>query len=263
MECIYLKRHDETEKDLLNRKVRIWFFLISQGGFYSRVQTLYESIPELFNVSFWTEASGCAKDVILNYEESYNLLCDRTEGGEWQGFGYDQVGLCLSVCLVRFSDFVKGIECTVYMDALVQRGEVYLQLVIVQDIICKSSDNTSAFREDQVLHSIFSYVTTSTALPTRLDFNDGSFSRLLLHLRVLVSMASRANCPTCALIFLMSSSHCFTDAFTASLIWPRSDGSDDSTCWNKGVCDRDVGGILSMSSNDYKANKWNIFNITE
>lgn len=42
------------------------------------------------------------------------------------------------------------------------------------------------------------------------------------------------------------------DAVTASLIWPRRDGSDESRCWNNGVVDNEVGGMLSISSKDCK-----------
>ena len=103
-------------------------------------------------------------------------------------------------------------------------------------------------------HSVFSYVTSSTALPTRFEWRRGSFSRRTRHRRVRASIASKASRPTSVLIFLISRSHCFIEAVTASLIWHRREGNEDRRCWKNGVCDNEVGGILWMSSSDYK--KW-------
>lgn len=85
------------------------------------------------------------------------------------------------------------------------------------------------------LHSSFSYTTVSTALPTLLCLSDGSLSRLIRHLRTRISIASKASLPICPLLFRMSSSHCFMDAVTASLICARREGKEDMRCWNNGV----------------------------
>ena len=144
------------------------------------------------------------------------------------------------------------------MNAFIQWLEVDLKLVVVQDIVCQGDDQPSLLLVSILrIHSVFSYVMVSTALPTRLDFNIGSLSRRLRHRRVRISIASSASWPICALTFRMSSNHCFMDAVTASLICPRSEGNEDSRCWNSGVCDRDVGGILSMSSRDCNGDIFN------
>lgn len=94
------------------------------------------------------------------------------------------------------------------------------------------------------LLSVLSYVTISTALPTRLDLNIGSFSRRVLHFRARVSIFSMAALPTVAVTFLISSNHCFMDAVTAFCTWSLSEGKEDNICWYNGVCDSDVNGMV-------------------
>lgn len=101
-------------------------------------------------------------------------------------------------------------------------------------------------------HSIFSFVTISTALPGRLIRNKGSRSQRCFQRRARVSIPSMASCPSLPLTLRISSSQDFMEAVTASLTCVRSDGKDDSKCVKNGVCDRDVGGIVCISSRVYE-----------
>ena len=124
-----------------------------------------------------------------------------------------------------------------------------LSLLRTSTIRCSVSHSSAAGVQAR-LHSFFSYVTNSTALPTRLIRSKGSLSRLALQNLVLFSMLSMASWPTSVLTVRISSNHCFIDAVTASLICTRKDGNDDERCWKKGVWEIEIGGILCMSSND-------------
>lgn len=131
------------------------------------------------------------------------------------------------------------------MDTVIERLEVNLELAIIKDIDCEQMSAT--IRDsivDVALHSTFSCVTSSTAFPTLLCLVMGSLSLLDLQRRVRESIASIASFPTWPLTFRMSHSHCFCDAVTASLICVRNDGREETKCWNNGVCESDVGGML-------------------
>lgn len=137
------------------------------------------------------------------------------------------------------------------MNALVQGLKVDFDFVIIQNVVCVTSISPLQHEKiDHSSHSVFSYVTISTALPTRLRRSIGSLSLLARHLLVRASMDSRASFPTCALIFRISRSHCLFEAVTASFICPLTDGSEDRRCWKKGVWEREVGGMLWISSRD-------------
>lgn len=128
---------------------------------------------------------------------------------------------------------------------MIKRLKVDLELAVIKDIDYKQTSAT--IRDSTVdiaLHSVFSCVTSSTAFPTLLCLVIGSLSLLDLQRRVRVSIASIASFPTWPLTFRMSHSHCFCDAVTASLICVRNDGREETKCWNNGVCESEVGGML-------------------
>jgi hypothetical protein len=83
------------------------------------------------------------------------------------------------------------------MDTMIQGLKVDLEFAIVKDIDYKATSATiHESTASLALHSVFSYVTSSTAFPTLLCLVMGSLSLLDLQRRVRVSIASIASFPT-------------------------------------------------------------------
>ena len=114
---------------------------------------------------------------------------------------------------------------------MIQRLKVNLELAVVKNINCEATSAAiQGLAKDFALHSVFSYVTSSTAFPTLLCLVMGSLSLLALHRRVRVSMASIASFPTLPLTFRISHNHCLVDDVTASLICVLNEGSEETKC---------------------------------
>ena len=117
------------------------------------------------------------------------------------------------------------------MNAMIQRLKVNLELAVVKNINCETTSAIiKGLAKNLTSHSVFSYVTSSTAFPTLLCLVMGSLSLLALHRRVRVSIASIASLPTWPLTFRISHSHCLVDEVTASLICVLNEGSEETRC---------------------------------
>jgi hypothetical protein len=124
----------------------------------------------------------------------------------------------LPIGLVGALKLIQRLHGGVDVDALKQRFEVNLELLVIENIDWGKVRNPRCMKTRESSHSVLSYVTSSTALPTLLNLSNGSFSRLLRQRRVRSSIDSTARRPTSVLTFLISNNHCFMEAVTASLI---------------------------------------------